>query len=81
MTPATGTRAAGTGSPKWTARPVRPWWTPSIGSDPRSARSLRNAAGPLTVDSRVIGLRIRYLGGPTALIEYGETRFLVDPTF
>jgi L-ascorbate metabolism protein UlaG (beta-lactamase superfamily) len=26
-------------------------------------------------------LRIRYLGGPTALIEYGAVRLLVDPTF
>ena len=26
-------------------------------------------------------LRIRYLGGPTALLEYGELRLLVDPTF
>lgn len=25
--------------------------------------------------------RVRYLGGPTLLIEYGPTRFLVDPTF
>lgn len=29
----------------------------------------------------VSGLRIRYLGGPTALIEYGALRLLVDPTF
>jgi L-ascorbate metabolism protein UlaG (beta-lactamase superfamily) len=26
-------------------------------------------------------LRIRYLGGPTALLEYGPLRLLVDPTF
>jgi len=26
-------------------------------------------------------LRIRYLGGPTALLEYGDLRLLVDPTF
>lgn len=26
-------------------------------------------------------LRIRYLGGPTTVIEYGELRLLVDPTF
>ncbi|GAA1035099.1 MULTISPECIES: MBL fold metallo-hydrolase [Amycolatopsis] len=25
--------------------------------------------------------RIQYVGGPTALIEYGETRLLTDPTF
>jgi L-ascorbate metabolism protein UlaG (beta-lactamase superfamily) len=26
-------------------------------------------------------LRIRYLGGPTVLLEYGDLRLLVDPTF
>ena len=26
-------------------------------------------------------LRIRYLGGPTVVLEYGELRLLVDPTF
>ena len=29
----------------------------------------------------MVSLRIRYLGGPTALLEYGELRLLVDPTF
>jgi L-ascorbate metabolism protein UlaG (beta-lactamase superfamily) len=27
------------------------------------------------------GLRLRYLGGPTTLLEYGGLRLLVDPTF
>lgn len=27
------------------------------------------------------GIRVRYLGGPTALIEYGPLRLLTDPTF
>jgi L-ascorbate metabolism protein UlaG (beta-lactamase superfamily) len=26
-------------------------------------------------------VRLRYLGGPTQLIEYGRLRLLVDPTF
>jgi L-ascorbate metabolism protein UlaG (beta-lactamase superfamily) len=29
----------------------------------------------------VTDLRVRYLGGPTALLEYGPLRLLVDPTF
>jgi L-ascorbate metabolism protein UlaG (beta-lactamase superfamily) len=27
------------------------------------------------------GVVIRYVGGPTAVVEYGELRFLLDPTF
>jgi L-ascorbate metabolism protein UlaG (beta-lactamase superfamily) len=26
-------------------------------------------------------LRLTYIGGPTALLEYGGLRFLTDPTF
>lgn len=57
----------------------------SIAGDRRCGRNHKGAAGtikwrPVTSDEPA-GVGLRYLGGPTALLEVGGLRLLTDPTF